>query len=231
MFVQGGQHQGVHAHGAHAAPRRVLPPPPQTDAGRVIIRVEPRTNPLEQGAFFVNTSDRMLWKPSLDGNRGFVLKQNQDWLRRAVLDQLLTDMDAAGAGAGTEDPEASSLVPPNTGMTWFKRANMFSCAFFLVMLGFMAFVYHNPGSELLMPVMGIMMTLSVFYFGSRLASMSRAQSRMVQALNSIAQDKANFAQLWSAANGLELRYVGGQTYPDYFELTPHYEEQSGNELE
>lgn len=169
----------------------------------------------------------MKWIPKLDGDANSVLEQNRDWLSAELLDSLLKALGELGRGEGGVGSESDSndtedTEQPQPRSTMFAASSSFLAGTFVLSacIGLvMFFFFGNSGPE------AVCVPALAFVGVIGLASHHGVQfgPSPVEIETSIAKfnrDITSFAELWSAKNECELRFVKGELYPGYFEFSP-----------
>jgi hypothetical protein len=190
-----------------------LPPAPPSVPGRVIIRAERDPGML---------MDPRRWVPRLDGNLGFVVGQNADWLQAGTVDTLLRELTGLAAQAPASGPGQNPLLLLRVGAL---------CGLLVPMAMLIAFfsISHrsaadpssiDDGSEnsarTILLVVGAFVLM--FCFPSLVFWLVR--SRAVKGAADIGAQRSAFCVAWMARNpGYELTYHQFQTSPPYFELS------------
>lgn len=203
------------------------PPPPSSEAGRVIVRVS-------EESFFDGR-----WAPEMDGDRAAVLDQNEDWLSSEDLDNMLEAMARQGQGAKDEegnqvDEEGNQVEGEHTqlhsrmmlagGLSFGGIACFFACAVVMMLM------FKNGGQEIVLVGLGGFIFMVLLGSCAGLLVVPDVMS-VVSKLSAVGAEREGFAQLWSVDHSLKLRYVGGKTNPAYFELLPGDGQEDNNNSE
>eukprot|EP00928_Gymnodinium_smaydae_P074871 TRINITY_DN57891_c0_g1_i1.p1 TRINITY_DN57891_c0_g1~~TRINITY_DN57891_c0_g1_i1.p1 ORF type:complete len:259 (+),score=51.27 TRINITY_DN57891_c0_g1_i1:78-779(+) len=217
------QHSSVGWHGPGRY--RYLPPPPESSPGRVIIRAD------ADASNFPNI-DLSKFKPTLNGNRGYVLQMNKDWLKASELDRLLEELTALGQGGWQgEDSEVAVFKPMQTMGSSFLKIAAAMLAVFFVIAGVMFYGFHNRRVEVFpIFIFGFAAFGCLAFFNFR--QMGSTFGSVMGKLDKLSKQRIGFAMSFSKRFGLELRYVDRGANVPYFELSQDYgggESESGSE--
>jgi len=190
-----------------------LPPAPPSMPGRVVIGAERDPGML---------MDPRRWVPRLDGNLGFVVSQNTDWLHAGTLDALLREL----TGLAAEVP-ASGLNPLLLLRAGALCGMLIPLAMFIGFFSISSRAAADPtsiddGSEnstqwqIVLLVVGVFVLMFCFIP----SVLWLVRSKVMKGAGDIVAQRSSFCVAWMARNpGYELTYHQFQTSPPYFELS------------
>jgi hypothetical protein len=194
-----------------------LPPAPPSMPGRVVIRAERDPGML---------MDPRRWVPRLDGNLGFVVGQNADWLHAGTLDTLLRELAglASQAPASGRGPNPLLLLVV-CGLCGMLIPLAMLIGFFVISSRAATEASADPSSiddgsenstQWILLVAGAFVLLICFIPSVFLLFCSKA----MKGAGDIVAQRSSFCVAWMARNpGYELTYHQFQTSPPYFELS------------
>merc|ERR1712039_1061343 len=99
----------------------------------------------------MGNTDARRFTPLLNGNLGYVLSVNSDWLSQATLDTVLHELSELGVE--TKRPRVQQL---KAGLQWFLGMAACMFVYFVVMVAVMQWNFQRSSSEgiVFVPILG-----------------------------------------------------------------------------